>query len=73
MTKIFQCECGAIVTEDELIEIDPNKIIGCGLKQGNFYYCHECVFNFDSDGCKEERKEAKVTMTKAIDLINSRN
>ena len=66
--KLVRCpECGKLIDLDEIESFDPEAVIGCGQKEGEFEPCDECGNKYDSVICKALRKEGKWTPTKAKD------
>lgn len=56
-------ECNKIIDVDDLKDIDPNEIIGCGLKEDNFDTCHDCLGGSDPIQCNTIRRESRWTQT----------
>lgn len=55
--------CNRIIDVDDLKDIDPKSIIGCGLKEDDFDTCINCTGKDNSNTCKEMRSEIGWTKT----------
>lgn len=56
------------INVDDLEDLNPDAVIGCGLKEDKFITCSECGHENDPDGCKWIRKEDGLTETLVSDL-----
>ena len=64
--KLGRCpECGQVINLDDMDELEENDIIGCGLMEGNFEFCEDCVCEYDSAECKDTRTEDELSTTTA--------
>ena len=67
--KLAKCpKCGKIIDIDDLEILDPETIIGCGLKEDDFDYCKECAGNGNAKLCEEIRTEDGLTITTVKDI-----
>ena len=55
--------CNRIIDVDDLKDIDPKSIIGCGLKEDDFDTCTKCAGEDNSNTCKKMRENAGWTKT----------
>lgn len=66
--KLVICpECGELIDLDTIEPMDPETVIGCGQKEGEFVSCNECGNDFSSDVCEELRNDGGWTPTKVKD------
>lgn len=61
-------KCGELINVDELEDLNPDTVVGCGLKEGRYILCSDCGHENDSDGCKWIRNNDGVTETLVSDL-----
>lgn len=67
--KLAKCpQCNKLINIDELEVLDPETIIGCGLKEDDFDYCTKCAGNGNAKLCEEIRTDEGLTYTKVKDV-----
>ena len=70
MELVICPECGEMIDLDTIEPMDPETVIGCGQKEGEFVSCNECGNKYDSVICNALRKDGGWTPTKAKDYRN---
>ena len=64
--KIGKCPvCNEIIDLNGIEEIDGDAIVGCGLAEGDFIDCIECINVFGDDECERVRSDSKFSITTA--------
>lgn len=66
INKLGRCpECGTIIDLSYIKEIDNDKIVGCGLAEGDFIECDNCTLTQGDDECERTRLNAGLSFTTA--------